>query len=376
MQKSVTVSRREIRGERILVLTFPYDHDLVNIAKDLGASWNHSQRCWEIYERRNSLNQVFSAFKSNAWVNYAQAVSPETQPPKKRSKKKQDLPLLSKLHEAQLQKMQHQLESKRYANNTIKTYISITSDFLRALQPLTSEAITADHISEYHRTEILARGYGQSYHNQLINALKHFFRVNGLTQLDLEQLARPSKERKLPIVLSKEEVKRILNSIVNDKHQLMITLIYACGLRRSELINLQLVDIDGERSTLHIRQSKGKKDRMVPLPIVLLDRLREYYKKYQPKTYLFEGITHGTPYSATSLQKILSRASSKSGIAAKKKITLHTLRHSYATHLLENGTDLRYIQVLLGHSSSKTTEIYTHVSSEKLGEIKSPFELL
>lgn len=154
----------------------------------------------------------------------------------------------------------------------------------------------------------------------------------------------------------------------------MLALIYACGLRRSELLKLTLSDVQSSRNILLIRQSKGKKDRIVPIGDKLIQQLREYYLYYRPKYWLFEGQLKGEPYSAKSLQNVLKNSVSKAGI--KKTVTLHWLRHSYATHLLEGGTDLRYIQELLGHSSSRTTEIYTHVSSNELKKIVSPFDTL
>jgi integrase/recombinase XerD len=152
----------------------------------------------------------------------------------------------------------------------------------------------------------------------------------------------------------------------------MLSLIYACGLRRSELLSLKPGDIDKERGVLLIKQSKGKKDRIVPISEKLIGILQEYYRSYKPEKYLFEGQIKGEQYSASSMQKVLRESCDKAGI--KKPVTLHWLRHSYATHLLESGTDLRFIQELLGHSSSKTTEIYTHVSIKSIQNIKSPFD--
>jgi integrase/recombinase XerD len=176
----------------------------------------------------------------------------------------------------------------------------------------------------------------------------------------------------LPNVLSKEEVKKILDAPANIKHRAMLSLIYACGLRRGELLNLKPADVDSKRKLLIIRQAKGRKDRVAPLSEKIIGLLREYYKTYRPQQWLFEGQDQGEQYSEQSLQSVLKHAVKKVGI--KKPVTLHWLRHSYATHLLEKGVDLRYIQELLGHKSSKTTEIYTHVSEKKLINIISPFE--
>jgi integrase/recombinase XerD len=172
-------------------------------------------------------------------------------------------------------------------------------------------------------------------------------------------------------VLSKEEVKAILEAPYNLKHRAMLAMIYSCGLRRSELLNLTKFDVDSKRMVVIIRMAKGKKDRIVPLSTKILALLRDYYKSYNPKEFLFEGQAGGK-YSEKSLENVLKQSLFKARI--EKPVTLHWLRHSYATHLLENGTDLRYIQDLLGHKSSKTTEIYTHVSTKNIQNIRSPFD--
>jgi len=191
-------------------------------------------------------------------------------------------------------------------------------------------------------------------------------------KINIDQIHRPKREKTLPNVLSKEEVKQLLEAHSNLKHKTMLSLIYSCGLRCGELLALKPVHIDSKRNIVLLKNSKGKKDRIVPLSGKILEMLRDYYKLYKPTTYLFEGQTAGTPYDDRSLQQVLKQAMQKVGIT--KPVTLHWLRHSYATHLLESGTDLRYIQELLGHNSSKTTEIYTHVSTKSIQQIKSPFD--
>jgi len=208
----------------------------------------------------------------------------------------------------------------------------------------------------------------------VINAVKLYFSNRLKRKLEPIEIERPKTPRLLPHVLSKEEVKAILGAHQNIKHRTMLSLIYACGLRRSELLNLKPQDIDSKRGMLRINQGKGKKDRLVPISEKILELLRECYKNEKPKVYLFEGQVAGEKYSEGSLQKVLKSALDKSVI--KRPVTLHWLRHSYATHLLESGTDLRYIQELLGHNSSKTTEIYTHVSQRSLQKIQSPFDSL
>lgn len=205
-----------------------------------------------------------------------------------------------------------------------------------------------------------------------MNGIKLFFATIRETKMEIDKIHRPKREKVLPNVLSKAEVKLILNAPSNLKHKTILSLIYSCGLRRSELLNLKPADIDSKRGIILIRQGKGKKDRIVPLSTKILEMLRNYYSTFKPTTWLFEGQIAGENYSEKSLQSILKQALQKAGIS--KPATLHWLRHSYATHLLESGTDLRYIQELLGHSSSKTTEIYTHVSTKSLQQIKSPFD--
>jgi integrase/recombinase XerD len=190
--------------------------------------------------------------------------------------------------------------------------------------------------------------------------------------ISIDQIQRPRSESKLPNILSKQEVKMILESLQNIKHKTMLSMIYACGLRRGELLKLKPQDILSERMLLHIKQAKGKKDRIVPLSEKLLEMLRAYYKSYKPSVWLFEGQKAGEAYSERSLELVFKNALKQSG--SIKPATLHWLRHSYATHLLESGTDLRFIQELLGHKSSKTTEIYTHVSTQSIQKIKSPFD--
>ena len=164
----------------------------------------------------------------------------------------------------------------------------------------------------------------------------------------------------------------ILQSTDNFKHKTMLSLIYSCGLRRSEALNLKPQDIDSKRNILIIRNAKGYKDRVVPISDKMIMMINEYIRRSRPSEWLFEGYVPGQRYSETSLQEVFKAALKKSGII--KNASLHWLRHSYATHLLETGTDLRYIQELLGHKSSKTTEIYTHVSNRELIKIRTPFE--
>ena len=218
---------------------------------------------------------------------------------------------------------------------------------------------------------ILKNNFSSAFQNQLVNAVKLYFSAIQHKKIDVELIHRPRREKVLPNVLSKEEVKAILDAPYNLKHRAMLAMIYSCGLRRGELLSLTKFDVDSKRMVVIIRMAKGKKDRIVPLSPKILNLLRDYYKSYNPKEFLFEG-QGGGKYSEKSLENVLKQSLFKA--RNKKPVTLHWLRHSYATHLLESGTDLRYIQDLLGHKSSKTTEIYTHVSTKNIQNIRSPFD--
>ena len=279
---------------------------------------------------------------------------------------------LNKRAKDYLNKYINWLENTRYSPSTIKIYSEAMHNFLLYLGDDDANQVNDDVFAEYVNRRILGNNYGPSLQNQNISAIKLFYREIVRAPIDVEQLNRPRREHRLPNVLSKSEIKSILEASKNIKHKTALSLIYACGLRRSELLNLKPRDIDSQRGFIKVYQGKGKKDRLVPISEKTIEMLREYYKKYKPKVWLFEGNPAGLQYSEASLQKILKNALKSANI--KKPATLHWLRHSYATHLLEAGTDLRYIQELLGHKSSKTTEIYTHVTSQSLQNIRSPFD--
>ncbi|MDO9152214.1 MAG: site-specific integrase [Paludibacter sp.] len=273
---------------------------------------------------------------------------------------------------AQIEKFKQWLRSKRYSENTLKTYSDALKSFLVFYREKSISEITNEDVIVYNNEFILKNNLSASYQNQIVNAIKLFFNTVQNKKIEIDKIHRPKRAKILPNVLSKEEVKLILNAHANIKHKTMLSLIYSCGLRRNELLHLKFADIDSKRGIVIIRQSKGKKDRIAPLSPKILEMLREYYIGYKPKVWLFEGQNPGELYSEKSLQSVLKQALEKTGIT--KPVSLHWLRHSYATHLLESGTDLRYIQELLGHSSSRTTEIYTHVSTKSIQQIKSPFD--
>jgi integrase/recombinase XerD len=264
------------------------------------------------------------------------------------------------------------LKYKHYSPVTINTYSNLLRLFLLRVKK-EADTVTLSDIEWYNKKYIIEKNFSISYQNQLINAIKLFFVRNRGVSFNIEQLERPRGSEYLPTILSKEEIKLIFNGIDNLKHKTILSLIYSSGLRIGETLRLKVGDIDSKRNVIIIRQSKGYKDRIVGLSPKILELLRSYYKAYRPKEYLFEG-QGGGMYTSTSVRRFFKRAVQKAGI--KKPVRVHNLRHSYATHLLESGTDIRYIQNILGHKDPKTTMIYTHVSNRDIKKIVSPFDLL
>jgi integrase/recombinase XerD len=278
---------------------------------------------------------------------------------------------LSKKAVAGLELMERHLEEIRYSNRTNESYLALLELFFKYYNEKDPLSITSAEVSNFVNDFILKNGYSSSYQNQVISAIKTFYKISGKNRLNLKLVERPKRSRALPKVFSKDEVKRILNATRNTKHKLLLWMIYSCGLRRSEVTNIRLVDLDRDRSILHIKEGKGRVDRIVPVSAKVWEKLDEYTDSFAPVKYLFEGQTGGR-YSAESVYRVFKNALQKAGI--RKDVGVHSLRHSYATHLHETGLDIRYIQELLGHKSSRTTEIYTHVSRRNLVSVRSPIE--
>jgi integrase/recombinase XerD len=263
------------------------------------------------------------------------------------------------------------LDENRYSPRTRESYLAMLEFFFKYFSPKEPLEIMEEEISQFLYDFVIRLGYSASFQNQMVSAIKTYYTIAGKGRVNPEFLDRPRRSRALPKVFSKDEVARILNSTGNLKHKMLLWLIYSCGLRRSEVTNIKLSDLDRERGILHIREGKGRVDRVVPVSEKVWDKIDEYYRGYQPRDYLFEGQS-GRRYSSESVYRVFKDALLKAGI--RKEVGVHSLRHSYATHLHENGLDIRYIQELLGHKSTRTTEIYTHVSRRNLIAIRSPIE--
>lgn len=264
---------------------------------------------------------------------------------------------------------------QRYSLNSIRNYKSAVKSFLETAEKKFSHPneLNEEMIEKYVLWKVQKHKVGVSHQRMIIASIDKFYKSLYNRKLDVKHLYPSRKSYSLPNYLTKEEVRKLIAKVENIKHRCIIKLLYGSGLRLSELLHLRVSDIDSKSMIIHIRKSKGNKDRVVMLSNSLLQELRIYFKKHKPNDFLFEGQTGGI-YSAKSVQMVVKKAASKAGI--KKQVTPHTLRHSFATHLLESGTDVRFIQELLGHNSIKTTEIYTHITNISKSKIKSPLDSL
>ncbi len=365
---------------RVVNISFAIDRELINLLKSrTAARWSAADKKWFLPADQFVLNDFFQIFRGKAFLDYSglktkiePTCSPASNIPSRKKVTRLEHKTLSADTRKKIEVFRKWMLHKRYSSSTIKTYTAALTNFLCFTSPKILFELNNQDMVNYVNNYIIPNNLSYTYQNQAVNAVKLFFREIIKGKIDIGKLERPRREHKLPNVLSKEEVRAILLASANIKHEAMLSLIYACGLRRSELLNLRHEHVDSRRGLLIIKNAKGRKDRVVSISEKMILILREYYKRFRPQTWLFEGQKQGAPYSETSLQAVLKNALKRAGI--NKPVTLHWLRHSYATHLLEAGTDLRYIQELLGHKSSKTTELYTHVTTKSIQKIKSPFD--
>lgn len=269
--------------------------------------------------------------------------------------------------------MQIDMEIRGYSPITIKYYLAHISNFAKHFNK-SPDLLGDKEIREYLHYCIMEKHLSEGSVNTIHSALKFFYTKTLDREWRAEKLARIKERRRLPVVLSQSEVKAILDMTTNLKHKTILTTIYAAGLRVSEAAKLKIFDIDSNNMQIIVREGKGKKDRYTLLSELNLQLLREYWKRYKPETFLFPGKYSDAPITARSIQRIFEDAKNKANI--KKDASVHTLRHSFATHLLEAGTDICYIQRLMGHTSIQTTAIYLHLRRMDLLNIKSPLEIL
>jgi site-specific recombinase XerD len=375
----ITLSTATHRETPVVKIEFVYNRELiVELKARTNARWSASMNCWYIPKDQFVLGDFFAAMKPLAWIDYSAVKNKNSRrPPKSTEKKYSPASMKKRISSETREKIddfKKWLEQGRYGENTVKTYIHQLEIFFGYYSDIKPEQITTQDITAFNSEFILKNNLSATFQNQTISALKKFYTWKFNRNLDSENLERPRKSSSLPKVMDKTDLKRFFESIKNTKHKMAFETIYAYGLRRGELLNLKLQHIDTKRGMISIINAKGKKDRSLPISKKWLEKVKAYYNTYKSTTYFIEGQYPGKSITAGSLQKVFERALSDSKI--NKPFTIHCLRHSFATHLLENGIDLRYIQKLLGHKSSKTTEIYTHVSKESLKNIKNPFDEL
>ncbi len=376
-QKSITLKHLLINDNKQIGLKFYPDKVIHSLIKTLpNPKW--SKEFGMVYLANNSVNfqKIMETFRGVAWINLSSFSS-------KRSLAKGSTPISVDSYRKRTVKgtesrcpeqFYRKLELKNYSLNTAKIYITLFERFMDAHKGIPLLNIDEEQIRIYLQG-LVHQNRSSSYINQMINSIKFYYEVVEQMPNRFYSIERPMKKEKLPKVISAEEVQSIINNTNNIKHRCIVSLLYSAGLRRGELLSLKIEDIDSKRMVINVKDGKGRKDRITLLSPSVLIELRNYVLLWKPRpsNYLFESVS-GEKYSPTSINKVVREAAIKAKI--RKKVTPHMLRHSFATHLLENGTDLRSIQVLLGHSSSNTTEIYTQVAINHIKKIKSPIEML
>ncbi|WP_052910836.1 tyrosine-type recombinase/integrase [Riemerella anatipestifer] len=344
----------EHREKNVIWISFPYQKELIDLLKEhTTARWSASQKSWYVPNNRH-YRTLFSITEE---------------------------PLVGKMvfskikavNRPAFERFQEHLKLKGYSRNTLRTYAVEFAQLLYVLKDFSVDELSEERLRAYFLYCFEDLKLSEAEINSRINAIKFYFEQVLHRKKMFFDIPRPKKKKQLPKSLNKKQILKIFEVTTNLKHRCMLQLCYGMGLRVSEIVNLKLEDICSETMRVRIENAKGKKDRMVPLPESILPELRAYYREYKPKKYLFEG-QYGGVYSVRSVQSVFKTAMRKAGI--NKTVGIHGLRHSYATHLLEMGTDIRYIQEFLGHNNIKTTQIYTQVTSEHQRTIRSPLDSL
>lgn len=372
-KKFVTLKHLLIEENRCIGLQFYSDKVINALVNELPeVKWSDVFNMYYLPNTPSNLNMIYKQLKGMAWVN-SNYFFPKSSFGRDNAdvnvewfRKRGVVEGIKSCPENFLSK----LELKRYANNTVKTYVSCFEGFINHYKDRQLIDLDENDVRLYLQ-KLIKGNASHSYINQAINSIKFYYEVVLEMPNRFYAIERPWAEEKLPQVLAKEEVLSIIENTNNIKHRCIVSLLYSAGLRRNEVLNLKPNDIDGKRMVITVRSGKGNKDRLTILSEKLVVELRQYYLQWRPTNFLFEG-PGSARYSAESVASIVKAAAQRAGI--KKNVTPHMLRHSFATHLLESGTDLRYIQVLLGHKSTRTTEIYTHVATNIFLKIKNPLD--
>ena len=344
----------EHHDKKVIFVYFAYNTLRLKALKEKfrSAKWSVSKKCWYLPDSNSIRKEI--------------GMEPKTEMGKA---------VISQIHAVNLsalERMQETLLLKAYSPNTIKTYCAEFAQLLYVLKNVHVDTLTPERLRSYLLYCITNLKLSENVIHSRMNAIKFYFeQVLHRDKIFFENIPRPKKKSSLPKVFSKNDIAKLFTQVDNPKHLIMLKLCYGMGLRVSEIVNLKIADIDSERMLVHIQAAKGKVDRYVALPSSILDELRNYFLAFRPKIYLFEG-QYGGQYAIRSVQAVFKKAMQKAKI--NKTVGIHGLRHSYATHLMESGTDMHFIQKLLGHKDIKTTEIYAKVSNKQLSNIKSPLD--
>ena len=343
----------EHRNRNVIFVLFPHNFSLKTALREKfpTAKWSASKKCWYLSDINAIRNEIGMKPRTESGKAIMCQIHPVNQP------------ALEQMHELLL--------LKSYSPNTIRTYCTEFAQLLYLLKDTHVDTLTSERLRSYLLYCTKTLKLSENMIHSRINALKFYFEQVLRRENVFDQIPRPKKKSILPKVFSKSDIAKLFGQVGNLKHLMMLKLCYGMGLRVSEIVNLKVANIDSGRMLVHIENAKGKKDRYVALPASILDDLRKYYLAYHPKVYLFEG-QYGGQYSIRSAQAVFKNAMKKAKI--NKIVGIHGLRHSYATHLLESGTDMYFIMKLLGHCDIKTTEVYAKVSNRQMGNIKSPLD--
>jgi integrase/recombinase XerD len=355
--------------QKCISLSFAYSFKVKQYIKNgHGVKWSNTFRCFYVLDKGSNRALLVGYLKAGGYTVKTTSITHKQLASKGAPKPKDDLSQEKQLVYTEFISF---LKGKRYSESTLKVYGHFVYCFLKHTDNKPLELLDENDVRLFIETSVGILNYAVSTHRQMVSALKHFAYFYPACAINTEAIFMPRKDRKLPEILSIQEVLSLIEVTKNIKHKTIIAMLYGSGLRIGELLHLQLKDFDFDRDQLHIRNAKGRKDRYATIAKSLHPLLKSYYTSYKPTVYFIEN-PNGGLYSAGSVRSFLKKSCRAAGI--NKKVTPHTLRHSYATHLLEQGTDIRYIQELLGHSKPETTMIYTHVTQKSLRDIKSPLD--
>jgi site-specific recombinase XerD len=366
---SILLKRLVHRKEIQLVLFFQYNQTLIDKLKKVpGFKWSKTLKGWYILYTNENIAIFNKEFPKEAFdLKYHDSIYEKIEVKPIRKPRN-----ISEENKTVLRGFVKYLKGRKYSESTVKTYFTFTADFIDYIKDKPLHELDNRDVEKFTEDVFVPRKYSVSTHRQMVSAIKLFKEFYPTCAIENLKLRRPNKNKILPTVLSKEEIIDIIRHTRNLKHRATIAMIYSSGMRISELINLKISDLNIDRRQVIIKQAKGRKDRIVILADSMIPLIMNYMQTYKPTHYFIEGQS-GKQYSTNSIRSFLKRSCELAGI--KSRVTPHTLRHSYATHLLEYGIDIRYIQELLGHSRPETTMIYTHVSKKDLLNIKSPLDI-